>query len=214
MQDRDQHYEFDYIIENIKESNWEAKFFFPVGDHTSSEKHPSWKSNEYRNLIKWIATNCEAGLRLSNKASSDYTLISTEVTRLKTILSKDVCSSRFQHVKTALTISYSEAYKTSIRNDYSMGYPDEPGFRASIARSFIFYDLPQEKITEMRIFPFQVMDNSLNRTSEEDTEIISNLMAETRNAGGHFVCVWHNSSLSDCEGMKVRRATFEQMLKS
>ncbi len=207
--------EFDYIIENVKKSNWEVKFFFPVGETSSMEKHPSWENNKYRYLIKKIASTCETGLKPSNKASSDYSLINTELTRLKTIVAGDVFSSRFQSVKTALTNSYCEAHKTIIRNDYSMGYSDEPGFRASIARSFIFYDLQQDKITDMRIFPFQVMDDSLYLTrGEEYNEIIPKLMTETRLAGGTFICVWHYSSLSDCEEMKHRRETFEQMLKS
>jgi hypothetical protein len=96
-----------------------------------------------------------------------------------------------------------------------MGYPEEPGFRASIARSFDFYDLSKDKVTDLRIFPYQLMDKSFYLAGgEEYTEILSKLMTETRNAGGHFVCVWHNSSLSDCEGMKLRREMFEQMIKS
>jgi hypothetical protein len=207
--------EFEYVIEIIKKSKWELKFFFPVGDHSTSEKHPSWKNSEYRHLIKKVAESYETGLKPSIKASSDYSLISSELNRLKTIVARDVFSSRFQSKKTALTNSYCEAYKTSIRNDYSMGYPEEPGFRASIARSFDFYDLSKDKVTDLRIFPYQLMDKSFYLAGgEEYTEILSKLMTETRNAGGHFVCVWHNSSLSDCEGMKLRREMFEQMIKS
>jgi hypothetical protein len=208
-QEKDHHDEFDYIIEIIKKSKWDVKFFFPVGDHSSSEKHPSWKNSEYRHLIKKVAESCETGLKPSIKASSDYSLICSELKRLKEIVAKDIFSSRFQPKKSALTNSYCEAYRTSIRNDYSMGYPEEPGFRASIARSFNFYDLLQDKVTDLRIFPFQLMDESFSLSGGEAyTEVLTKLMTETRKAGGHFVCVWHNSSLYDCEGMKQRIEMF------
>ena len=43
---------------------------------------------------------------------------------------------------------------------------DEPGFRAGIARSFRFYDIIEDKITDLRIFPFQVMDVTLSSIQE------------------------------------------------
>ena len=48
-----------------------------------------------------------------------------------------------------------------IAEDYSMGYPDEPGFRAGIARPYYFYDVAEDHQTNLKIFPFQVMDATL-----------------------------------------------------
>ena len=56
---------FDYIIENINKNNTDARFFFPVGDHSKFDKNPSWKNEEYRDLIHKIAANFKAGLHPS-----------------------------------------------------------------------------------------------------------------------------------------------------
>ena len=98
-----------------------------------------------------------------------------------------------------------------------MGFVDEPGFRAGIARPFYFYDLAEEKKTNLRIWPFQVMDGTFYQykgmTPESASETIVALINETRRAGGIFISLWHNTSLLDEPEWRKWRATFELMLK-
>ncbi len=80
-----------------------------------------------------------------------------------------------------------------------MGFPDEPGFRAGIARPFYFYDVPKDNPTRVRIVPFQVMDGTLFQYKNLDPasahEVIARLIHETKQVGGLFVSLWHNTSL-------------------
>ena len=98
-----------------------------------------------------------------------------------------------------------------------MGFPDEPGFRAGIARPFMFYDLSEEKQTGLRIVPLQVMDATLYQYRKLDVraaeEVIMKLIAETRKAGGLFVSLWHNTSLIENPECEDWRKLFEKMLK-
>ena len=97
-----------------------------------------------------------------------------------------------------------------------MGYPDEPGFRAGIARPFYFYDVVKDTVTNLKIVPFQVMDATLYKYKKLDhkasVEIILQLINETRRAGGLFVSIWHNTSLLDNPQCKPWRGVFETML--
>jgi hypothetical protein len=97
-----------------------------------------------------------------------------------------------------------------------MGYPDHPGFRAGIARPFFFYDLGEERKTDLKLVPFQFMDSSfydyMNLDPEEAEELIIKLVDETRNAGGLFVSLWHNTTLADTYEGRRWRALFEKML--
>ncbi len=99
-----------------------------------------------------------------------------------------------------------------------MGYPDEPGFRAGIARPFFFYDVAEDNPSGMKIIPFQVMDATLytykHFTPEESKEVISKLINETRKVGGTFVSIWHNTSLLDNQEWKEWREVFEFMLQT
>jgi hypothetical protein len=99
-----------------------------------------------------------------------------------------------------------------------MCFHDEPGFRAGIARPFMFYDLAEEKETGLRIIPFEVMDVTLYEYKKLDPaasgELVSGLIDETRRAGGLFVSLWHNTSLLETPCGREWRNVFETMLKA
>lgn len=209
---------FDYIIDCIEKTGQDIKFFFPVSDHSKYDRNPSWKNDEYRKLINTTAVKYEIGLYSSFNASYDYSLICTELTRLKTIVAKDAVSNRFHYIRLKFPESYRDIQKAGISEDYTMGYPEEPGFRAGIARSFNFYDILADQVLNLRIFPFQVMDRTLYQYKKLDParsmELILRLIDETRKAGGQFVSVWHNTSLTETNERAGWREVFEFMLKN
>jgi hypothetical protein len=209
---------FDYIIENINVTKTETRFFFPVGDHSKFDKNPSWKNEAYRDLICKIAANFRAGLHPSFTSGGDESLIKTEAVRLGSILKKEVSFSRFHYIRLSMPRSYRGALKAGLSEDFSMGYPDEPGFRAGIARPYCFYDVSEDRVTDLRITPFQVMDGTLYDYKKLNPaaarELISRLIDVTRKAGGLFVSIWHNTSLLDNEEWKEWRGVFEFMIKT
>jgi hypothetical protein len=117
-----------------------------------------------------------------------------------------------------MPVSYNDILQAGISEDYSMGYPDEPGFRAGIARPYNFYNVSADKLTKLRIVPFQVMDCTLydykKLEPESSRPVILKLVNETRNVGGLFVSIWHNTSLLDNEEWRGWRDVFEFMAKS
>jgi hypothetical protein len=209
---------FDYIIENIEKSDTETKFFFPVGDHSKFDKNPSWKNEVYRNLINKIADKYHVGLHPSFIAGGDGSLINTEAERLQSIMGKEISISRFHYLRLYMPRSFNNVIRAGISEDYSMGYPDQPGFRAGIARPYFFYDVSDDKPTNLKIIPFQVMDGTLydykKLDPEGSKEIILKLINETRNVGGLFVSIWHNTSLLDNVERKGWREVFEYLVKN
>ena len=209
---------FDYIIENIEKNNADTRFFFPVGDSSKFDKNPSWKNEEYRSLINKVAGKYITGLHPSYSAGGDGTMINTEANRLKSITQKEIRAGRFHYLRLFMPRSYNNSLKAGISEDYSMGYSDEPGFRAGIARPYPFYNVTEDKRTTLKIIPFQVMDESLFDNKKPETsqakELILKLIKETRKAGGLFVSIWHNTSLLEDETGKRWREVFEFMLKN
>jgi hypothetical protein len=209
---------FDYIFENIEKNNIDSRFFFPVGDHSKFDKNPSWKNEEYRNLIQKVSARFQVGLHPSFIAGGDGSLVSAEAVRLQSILGKKTISSRFHYIRLSMPRSYENALNAGISEDFSMGYPDEPGFRSGIARPYFFYNLSEDKQTNLRIIPFQVMDGTLydykKLNPESSKEVILKLINETRKVGGLFVSIWHNTSLLDNEEWKGWREVFEFMIRN
>jgi hypothetical protein len=216
--EKDPYEVFDYIIENIEKNKSDVRFFFPVGDYSKFDKNPSWKNAEYRKLIHKIAVNYLTGLHPSFYASGNSSLLNTEGIRLKTILGKEITSSRNHYIRLFIPQSYRDLHGSGILEDYSMGFPDEPGFRAGIARPYYFYDVSEDMQTSLKIVPFQVMDATLYNYKKFDTfiskEVILKLINETRKVGGQFVSIWHNTSLLDNQEWQGWREVFEFMLKN
>jgi len=53
-----------------------------------------------------------------------------------------------------------------------------------------------------------------NLDPEAAMELVLNLISETRNAGGLFVSIWHNTSLLDNPDCQGWREVFDFMLKN
>jgi hypothetical protein len=209
---------YDYLIDAINLNKSRAKFFFPVGDSSSYDKNPSWKNVDYRQLIKKIEKLFSIGLHPSYKASIDHSAIDNEATRLKIITNHEVVLSRFHFLRIILPGSYRNLSAAGILEDYSMGFHDEPGFRAGIASPFLFYDVIDDMVTNVRVYPFQVMDVTLREYKKYDPpeaiESIGRLITRTHRAGGTFISIWHNTTLLDTPELKAWREVFEFTLRN
>jgi hypothetical protein len=208
---------FDYILEMVAKNNTDVRFFIPTGDRSAYDKNPSWHNEDYRKLITRIRQKFPIGLHPSFEASENVKTLKTEKERLEEIVSEEILISRFHFIKMRFPYSYRNLIAAGITEDYSMGFPDEPGFRAGISRPFYFYDLIDEKKSILKINPFQVMDMTLFKyrglSPEASYEIFASLINEIRIVGGLFVSLWHNTSLLETEEWKGWRTTFETMLK-
>jgi hypothetical protein len=215
--EKDPYQVYDYIIGQIQKYGTSAKFFFPTGDYSEFDKNPSWKSREYRDLICNVASLYSIGIHPSYYSGDKGSKLKTETGRLVSITGTRVLSGRYHYIRISMPSAYRAVNKLGITEEYSMGYPDEPGYRAGIARPFFFYDVEEDIQTSLRIVPFQVMDGTLFQYKNLDPsaggEVISKYIEETRRAGGIFVSIWHNTSLLGSPQWKGWREIFERMLK-
>jgi len=82
----------------------------------------------------------------------------------------------------------------------------------------MFYDLYNEHETELRIFPFQVMDVTLNQylklTVEEAEKKIKEIIDKIKAVNGTYICLWHNESLSDHGYWKGWEPVYKKMLET
>lgn len=204
---------FDYMIGILERHNTDTKFFFPVGDRSKYDENPSWKNEEYRQLIHKIAGKYNIGLHPSFLAGRESSAVNSEAKRLNKILGKSISLSRFHYLRLFMPQSYLNAITAGISEDYSMGYPDEAGFRAGIARPFYFFDLTSDACTDLRIVPFQIMDadlfNHKQLSPDSAIDVIARMINETRSVGGLFVSIWHNTTLLEDEKWKRWRDVFE-----
>jgi len=207
---------FGYLISCIENTGTDVRFFAPAGRITKYDKNPSWRNKDYSRLLKEISSKYSAGIHPSYFATDDYSVFNEEKNRLGIILEKEITISRFHFLRLKIPSYYNMLEKAGIVEDYSMGYADEPGFRAGTARPFMFYNLPEERQTGLRIIPLQVMDATLYQYMKLDPEeagkVVFSIISETRKVGGLFVSLWHNTSLTGNKERDGWRKLFEKML--
>jgi hypothetical protein len=213
----DPYFTFPYLTDMYREFPGKVPFFFLLGNYSRFDKAVSWRNGHFRRLIAGLHDRFPAGIHPSWRSSlpGRFQVLQAEKERLEAIIGEKVVRSRQHYLRLSLPETYQQLISAGIGEDYSMGYPDMPGFRAGICTPFLFYDLAREKTTSLRVFPFQVMDVTfmqyLGSDPEETISRVKTIMEEIKFAGGTFCAVWHNESLCEKGKWKGFRKVFEEM---
>jgi len=215
--EKDPYDTFQYQKEVHKKYNITPIYFFLLGDYGVNDKNISVKNKTFQRLIKSISENNKIGIHPSYASNKNTDKIAKEKNRLQKVSQKEIMKSRQHYLKLNLPNTYQNLINNGIIEDHSMGYAEQPGFRASICSAFYFYDLEKEKETELKIFPFTVMEATFQYYKKSTPEIalkhIIALMQKVKDVDGTFISVWHNESLSDEGIWKGWKIVYEKMLK-
>jgi len=208
---------FDTILTLKKKYNVNTIFFFLVGDYTTFDTNVSVSKSKYRLLIKEMVDYARVGLHPSYFSMQNSALIKKEKERLENITNTPLKSSRQHYLRFSLPETYQLLIDLEIEEDYSMGYASNVGFRAGTCTPFYFYDLDFEIQTPLKVFPFALMDTTLNDymklTPKQSLGKIRDLKNEVKAVNGTFITLFHNETLSDYLRWKGWKRLYESMLK-
>jgi len=172
-----------------------------VADYTSFDTNTSVSKSKFRLLIKEMVDYARVGLHPSYYTMDNAELLKKEKERLELITHIPTIRSRQHYLRFSIPKTYQNLIDLEINEDYSMGYASHTGFRASTCTPFYFYDLDFEIQTPLKIFPFAVMDTTLNDymklTPKQSLGKIRDLKNEVKAVKGTFISLFHNESLSD-----------------
>ncbi|MDP5093055.1 MAG: polysaccharide deacetylase family protein [Polaribacter sp.] len=208
---------FPKLLRLKKEMNVNTIFFFLIGNYTSFDTNVSASKKKFRLLIKDIVDYASVGLHPSYFSTQDAVMIKKEKERLENITNMPVLRTRQHYLRFNLPETYQILIDLEIEEDYSMGYASHVGFRASTCTPFYFYDLDFEIQTPLKIFPFALMDTTLNDymklTPKQSLGKIKELKDEVKAVNGTFITLFHNESLSDYLRWKGWKRLYDSMLK-
>jgi hypothetical protein len=215
--ERDPYDTYDLIHEWHKENKSSPIYFFQVGKRGRYDKNPPLSNSAYRKLIQKISGDYDIGIHPSYRSNLMPDELKQEIAALEDVVGKPIERSRQHYLKMRMPETYRELIRQGIKEDYTMGYSGETGFRAGTSNPFYFYDLQSEEKTSLKIFPFSVMDGTLREylrlDKREAMERISELISLTREVNGTFGSLWHNSSLSNWGSWEGWREVYEEMLR-
>ena len=208
---------FNYQNQIHKTYNIKPIYFFLLGDYDVNDKNIPVKNKEFQSLIKSLADYHTIGIHPSYASNQNIETLQKEIKRLQDITHRNTTKSRQHFLKLNLPNTYRNLIDNDIIEDYTMGYAETCGFRASICSPYYFYDLDTEVSTKLKIVPFTVMEATLQYynklTPEQALTKIKTLIQKVKTVKGTFVSVWHNESLSDKDIWKGWQNVYEEMLK-
>lgn len=190
---------FDFLENTAKESNIPVHFFWLLGNHGEYDKNTSVQKSPFRQLINRFKNI--SGIHFSYGSHTVVQGFKEEQKRYQSITGANATSSRFHFLKYKVDKDFPKLMEAGIQEEYSMGYAMHEGFRASIARPFLWFDLKANNVTELTIVPFMFMDASFryhdDLKDEEIKEKIVHVMKRTKAVNGKLVTLWHNDTFEE-----------------
>lgn len=197
--ERDPFDSFDFQFQLQEEFHLKPIYFIHCGDYDNNDKSISIRKEAFKELIKRIGDYADVGIHPSFSSYLDPVRLQTEVNRLASVLNREVTKSRQHFLRMTLPRSYQRLIELDIRDDYTMGYASQVGFRAGTATTFRFYDLETDTTTPLRVHPFAVMDGTLKDYLKygitESYSTIIKVVEEVRKVNGTFIYLTHNETL-------------------
>lgn len=189
------------LIRRVMAQFPQTRLFWLVAPLGTYDRNLSPGLDVHQTLMRSMDENLTLGLHPGYVSNGRIEKIREEKEVFERILQRKVTSSRQHFLRFRLPETYSSLLTCGFTDEYSMGFAEVAGFRAGTARSFLWFDVTQNRITDLRIHPFVYMDGTLNEylhlSQEECKEKISSLIQEVKDYGGDFVFIWHNETIGD-----------------
>src|SRR6185436_11572818 len=183
-----------------EENNLKPVYFFHVAnkkgkyDKNIEPAHPSMQQ-----IIRQHSQKYAIGVHPSWASGGDKSLLVEEIKALESACGKKITSSRQHYIRFTLPYTFRRLIAAGITDDYSMGYGNINGFRASVASPFYWYDLKKEEQTDLLLHPFCYMEaNSffeqkyLPQRAYEEMMYYYNVV---KGVNGTLITIWHNNFL-------------------
>jgi hypothetical protein len=208
---------FDFLQE-IHFENYKPIFFIAAGSYGNQDTANPLYCKRVQQKIEKCKQIGIIGLHPSFHSHQNNELLISEKEELALYSQQVPRLSRQHFLMLSIPNTYRNLIQQGFTNDYSLGYAEEPGFRAATASSFLFYDLLHEETTNLRIHPFVTMDRTYisykNMKAADSLIDMLELKNKVKQYGGTFISLWHNITLSQTpEGCKWRQV-FHQFIQA
>lgn len=208
---------YDYIQEVHDQYGLACKYFILTSNRTKYDRSLPTNHPDFIEVIKKIANSNSIGIHPSYDSYKNKDLILSQKINLESVIDQEINSSRQHFLRMHLPTTYQYLIDAGLRHDYSMGYANVLGFRAGTSRSYRWYDIATDSVTDLTVHPFSIMDVTLRRASNGNInkaiELARQMIDLIREINGTLGLVWHNSSFYDTEGWEDWDKVYEEILR-
>lgn len=191
---------YDFLIDTHKDKQVKAIYFLLLGDYGDNDKNHSSSNLHFQSLIKHLADYSAVGIHPSFGSKNSLHQLKVEANRLGAITHRSISRSRQHFAMLRFPKTYQDLLQAGISDDYSMGYTNYNGFRASYCYPFGWYNLDNESPGPLIIHPFALTENTLKDTAEKEgltfLELARPLMDAVKLHRGELISVFHNDTFT------------------
>ncbi len=192
---------YDFLIDANKKNRVEAIYFFLLGDYGPNDKNQSATNLLFQSLIKSMADYSKVGIHPSYGSTNKVKQLKVEVRRLANIIHTPVTISRQHYSILRFPQTYNNLLQAGIEKDYSMGYTNVNGFRASYCFPYQWYNIENEMLTPLTINPFCISENTLMYYCEKENkpagELALPVINEVKKYKGQLISIFHNDTFDE-----------------
>lgn len=196
----DPYFSFSFLKKALLKQEIKPLFFWLIGESSKYDRNTSGHHPAMKALIQDLKKVSRLGIHPSYNSYQKPEIIKEEIALLSSIAKEPVLRSRQHFIRFSLPDTYRILLQSGIREDYSMGFAGYNGFRAGTSLSFYWYDLKEETVTDLRIFPFAFMDATSKFYQKKNPDEVlkewKRIFLKIRAFNGHFISIWHNYILS------------------
>lgn len=208
---------FDFILHLFRtHSKIRLIFFALMADYSMNDKPISYHNPDFLQLLQHLDDFAKMGIHVGYNSFNHPELIDIELARLSSTIHRNVVHNRCHFLRLAMPGTYRNLIHAGIMHDYTMGYANHVGFRASISTPYPFYDISNDQETTLTIHPFACMDTTLNRhlhlTTQQAWATIRELMDNVEAVKGTFSCIFHNENLSESSDWQGWQKVYEETI--
>ncbi len=206
---------YDFLIAAHNEKNIAAIYFLLLGDYGDNDKNHSSSNIRFQVLIKHLADYSMIGIHPSFGSMQSLHQLKVETNRLSSITHRTIEKSRQHFSMLKFPKTYQDLLQAGITEDYSMGYTNFNGFRASYCYPFKWYSLDNESISPLMLHPFCLTENTLKDNAEREEkpflELAQPFVEEVKQHGGQLISIFHNDTFTT--EMKKNYLQFLKLVK-
>lgn len=154
---------FEEIKQRFSKTSFYIHFFFLYSKVAYYDRGISRMNTNFQSLIKEVADYFDVSLFVSFSSRKNGKKLREECYNLNQLIHREIKNIRFSWGVAPVAQAYKNLITQEVENDFSLAYPDAIGYRASTAIPFLFYDLINELVTDLTIYPVVAVEASLRR---------------------------------------------------
>lgn len=201
---------FDWLIEldkRVKNKYGDQcdDVYFIIANMLETSMTPSYlQDNKSEKLLNKLKSSAKIiGLHMSYESGIDMNngKVYSEKKALEERLGEEIKSNRNHYLIAKDIEDLTTLLEIGIREDFTMGYADIPGFRLGTSKTVRWIDPEQMKLTDLYLHPLIIMDNSLcekqylGLDKEVAWNTIEHFINIVESVNGELCVLFHNSTI-------------------